>query len=384
MRFYYATSWGSAQCILEHGFRGWEHLGAAGHGLYLASTPAIAKQRRPRGCTPDTVLEVQIHSSSAAEPCAQQGGADFILRNSNFVLQATVYEEPAGGAATFFVSPTLHYHPLRYAVVGRFTRRCDVCREQIKRKVFGCIQCNFDVCTTCFAERDGADNTMIPVTDDSVICNRHEHPLQYSVLQYDVSERLSRCDVCDRDVSPMRQGNGNSVSVGDTEAYRCLQCDFALCLRCYADTESRAPAGAPDNSASTRGNNLSGDVSGAAGAPDSTPSTRGNNAGGDVTGAAGAPDSSATTRGNNATHSGDAAAAGAASGGRGRRSSSDSHHHSTESQCIVCFDAENTHVFVPCGHQSVCKTCGDLIMEDSKTCPVCRQPAQVLIQVFKS
>ena len=43
-----------------------------------------------------------------------------------------------------------------------------------------------------------------------------------------------------------------------------------------------------------------------------------------------------------------------------------------ESECVVCMDEENTHMFTPCGHKCVCKDCADLIMGGKAECPNCR------------
>ena len=31
-------------------------------------------------------------------------------------------------------------------------------------------------------------------------------------------------------------------------------------------------------------------------------------------------------------------------------------------ECAICYDAPRTHVFVPCGHACVCKSCGSEVM----------------------
>ena len=53
-----------------------------------------------------------------------------------------------------------------------------------------------------------------------------------------------------------------------------------------------------------------------------------------------------------------------------------------ESECVVCMDEENTHMFMPCGHKCVCKECADLIMGGTAECPTCRTKAVGLHRVF--
>eukprot|EP00931_Biecheleriopsis_adriatica_P104750 TRINITY_DN7938_c0_g1_i1.p1 TRINITY_DN7938_c0_g1~~TRINITY_DN7938_c0_g1_i1.p1 ORF type:complete len:530 (+),score=89.34 TRINITY_DN7938_c0_g1_i1:143-1732(+) len=48
--------------------------------------------------------------------------------------------------------------------------------------------------------------------------------------------------------------------------------------------------------------------------------------------------------------------------------------------CVVCFDADATHVVIPCGHQCVCAACSGQLA----TCPVCRGSATQFIKVFAS
>jgi hypothetical protein len=48
----------------------------------------------------------------------------------------------------------------------------------------------------------------------------------------------------------------------------------------------------------------------------------------------------------------------------------------------VCMDGENTHLFFPCGHMCVCKTCAALIMRTTRECPTCRGEAREVVRVF--
>ncbi|EOD29113.1 hypothetical protein EMIHUDRAFT_456810 [Emiliania huxleyi CCMP1516] len=47
-------------------------------------------------------------------------------------------------------------------------------------------------------------------------------------------------------------------------------------------------------------------------------------------------------------------------------------------ECIVCWDAPATHIFVPCGHQCVCERCGAKL----ERCPKCRVVPTAMMRVF--
>mmetsp|Transcript_26245 Transcript_26245/g.37474 ORF Transcript_26245/g.37474 Transcript_26245/m.37474 type:complete len:429 (+) Transcript_26245:94-1380(+) len=51
-------------------------------------------------------------------------------------------------------------------------------------------------------------------------------------------------------------------------------------------------------------------------------------------------------------------------------------------ECIVCWAVPRTHVFVPCGHMSACKSCSTRVMRERKVCPTCNQPSTMAIEVF--
>ncbi|KAL7498896.1 hypothetical protein ACHAWT_008586 [Skeletonema menzelii] len=51
-------------------------------------------------------------------------------------------------------------------------------------------------------------------------------------------------------------------------------------------------------------------------------------------------------------------------------------------ECVVCWVARRTHVFVPCGHMCACKACSDHMLERRKICPTCNQPSTMAIEVF--
>ena len=56
----------------------------------------------------------------------------------------------------------------------------------------------------------------------------------------------------------------------------------------------------------------------------------------------------------------------------------------TGSECDICFDAEKTHAFVPCGHQCVCEGCAVAVMATSALCPFCRDKAVHIMRVHKT
>ena len=48
-------------------------------------------------------------------------------------------------------------------------------------------------------------------------------------------------------------------------------------------------------------------------------------------------------------------------------------------ECVVCLDAQPTHILVPCGHQCVCEAC--IFVGDE--CPMCRASVTHKVKVFK-
>ena len=45
-----------------------------------------------------------------------------------------------------------------------------------------------------------------------------------------------------------------------------------------------------------------------------------------------------------------------------------------EALCCICMDGQRNSVFYPCGHQVVCKPCGERFRKEAKhqVCPICR------------
>jgi predicted Zn-ribbon and HTH transcriptional regulator len=42
-------------------------------------------------------------------------------------------------------------------------------------------------------------------------------------------------------------------------------------------------------------------------------------------------------------------------------------------ECVICNDAPKEVIFIPCGHITACKICGEEIINRSKLCPICKQ-----------
>ena len=53
-----------------------------------------------------------------------------------------------------------------------------------------------------------------------------------------------------------------------------------------------------------------------------------------------------------------------------------------DASCVVCMEAERSHLFAPCGHLCVCEMCAALVMSGDTKCPMCRVPATQILKVF--
>ena len=54
--------------------------------------------------------------------------------------------------------------------------------------------------------------------------------------------------------------------------------------------------------------------------------------------------------------------------------------------CVICLDAESTHLLYPCGHQCVCESCATTLVDQDAAaplCPVCREDIIGSCRVFK-
>jgi len=50
--------------------------------------------------------------------------------------------------------------------------------------------------------------------------------------------------------------------------------------------------------------------------------------------------------------------------------------------CAICFEAPQTHVFVPCGHVCACKECSTRVMAKNKKCPICNKVSKMTMELF--
>jgi hypothetical protein len=57
---------------------------------------------------------------------------------------------------------------------------------------------------------------------------------------------------------------------------------------------------------------------------------------------------------------------------------------SSNSQCLICYDRDATHLYVPCGHQCVCYPCSEKIKKTRKTCLYCNTVYQCIIRVYQT
>jgi len=55
-----------------------------------------------------------------------------------------------------------------------------------------------------------------------------------------------------------------------------------------------------------------------------------------------------------------------------------------EMLCVVCLDAQRSHLFTPCMHICTCAKCSSYIVSKQSGCPICRNPIQSSIKVYMS
>ncbi|EJK45357.1 hypothetical protein THAOC_36031 [Thalassiosira oceanica] len=51
-------------------------------------------------------------------------------------------------------------------------------------------------------------------------------------------------------------------------------------------------------------------------------------------------------------------------------------------ECTICWEADRTHVFIPCGHVCACHSCSQRVMASKKKCPFCNQFATMAVELF--
>ena len=52
-------------------------------------------------------------------------------------------------------------------------------------------------------------------------------------------------------------------------------------------------------------------------------------------------------------------------------------------ECTICFDAPALCAFLPCGHQSTCERCSEIVIETTCRCPICRVNITDFLRIFK-
>jgi hypothetical protein len=50
--------------------------------------------------------------------------------------------------------------------------------------------------------------------------------------------------------------------------------------------------------------------------------------------------------------------------------------------CLVCYDAEKSMCFVPCGHVVTCDQCAEIIRARQDPCVICRTPVTTIVKPF--
>jgi len=51
-------------------------------------------------------------------------------------------------------------------------------------------------------------------------------------------------------------------------------------------------------------------------------------------------------------------------------------------ECIVCMAAQVSTMFMPCGHQHLCRGCAEAIKSKQGMCPYCRSQVQNILAIF--
>ena len=52
-------------------------------------------------------------------------------------------------------------------------------------------------------------------------------------------------------------------------------------------------------------------------------------------------------------------------------------------ECVACFDGPQEAVCVPCGHNAVCMSCAQELLDTTGLCPVCRQQVREVIRLYR-
>ena len=52
--------------------------------------------------------------------------------------------------------------------------------------------------------------------------------------------------------------------------------------------------------------------------------------------------------------------------------------------CVICMSEPKSHAFIPCGHHCACEICALETFGRTSSCPICRQEADNVLQIFFS
>ena len=129
------------------------------------------------------------------------------------VVQSTTFVLPQYGTD---VKDPRHQHPLRHmpTMYNGTGYACNLCAREYNGNGFHCSVCNFDLCPTCFVQRQQQSaQGVAPVRDV-----RHQHPLHWQRLTGAGYRNGFRCDGCG--------------AAGRSEAWHCQQCSYDLHAQC--------------------------------------------------------------------------------------------------------------------------------------------------------
>lgn len=52
--------------------------------------------------------------------------------------------------------------------------------------------------------------------------------------------------------------------------------------------------------------------------------------------------------------------------------------------CVICYDAQQSVVCVPCGHIAMCSSCAHEVVKSTHLCPLCRVPIREIVRFFRA
>lgn len=52
--------------------------------------------------------------------------------------------------------------------------------------------------------------------------------------------------------------------------------------------------------------------------------------------------------------------------------------------CVICYDAQQSVVCVPCGHIAMCSSCAHEVVKTTHVCPLCRVPIREIVKFFRA